>query len=727
MLEKIKNYFYGSESQSLNDERFPDLKPVRKKSSSQLGNSGTVINAGRIQEDYLHQLQYLSVSYDTYDKMRRSDYEVIRILRAINSPLKDAEYIYEPEDINDKAQIEQATFKNAVIHDLLNRGLTSLLEEILTCVPFGGSLFEKQYQVIETKEFGIVTTLKDLHLRKAKTIKEWKTYKGELIGVRQEVYQGENAIDVFIPKNKIVLFTLNQEGQNYEGVSLLRAAYGPWKRKDLYLRLDMIGLEKNAVGVPVGFVPDSVWENEGRRAELEDVLEKYVAHENQYLILPESMKDNGFYIQKGEYDSKAVNDSIMREDMAIVSSVLASFLDIGTRQMGGNSQSETLQDMFLNSIKHIGNYIAEVLDEEIHHVYLLNFKEPEIRLKMKCRGIAKKDLKLLSEILKNLRDYINPDETLEESVRKMLKLPRIDHKTRQNKQPVASKEQKPTKVENSVKLTDFSRELTPYENKFHLEAIRSTMDKYQDKLSDTIKKNLKLMRSKFITDLEAALKQANPIKAIEVINVGYSKKAQDDIKSLLFDLYEVAGKQARKELGLKLERLNDEPNGEISGVIPLISIYAKEIVSTIRNTFSSRAKLQSINDFNKSGRENVVESVADIIDDYIGSSAPYRSKNITVSQVYNMGRNNEFFEGGQPSPLINGFQHSSVLDESTTEICGSLDKKTYRPGDANALSFRPPLHWGCRSIWVPILVKLSDKDFTGVPKLSEKAKKEKQF
>ena len=51
--------------------------------------------------------------------------------------------------------------------------------------------------------------------------------------------------------------------------------------------------------------------------------------------------------------------------------------------------------------------------------------------------------------------------------------------------------------------------------------------------------------------------------------------------------------------------------------------------------------------------------------------------------------------------IINRLRYTAVLDSRTTPICRSLDGRIYQVGQGP----RPPQHWNCRSIMIPVLNK----------------------
>jgi hypothetical protein len=222
-----------------------------------------------------------------------------------------------------------------------------------------------------------------------------------------------------------------KEGDNFEGISILRNVYGNWIRKELYLKLDMIGLEKMSVGTPIFYVPSGQLNDATELAKIEAIGESYTSHEKQYLILDAKLKEGGFEIKSGEYHASDVDTAIKREDAAILDSILASFLMIGTQRAGGNSQNEGQTALFLNSLLSVSNYITENLDRLTSYYFNLNFGVPEVGLKMKISGITKDDAKVAMDILRGYitSGAIRADDRLEAKLRMDLALPDADLST----------------------------------------------------------------------------------------------------------------------------------------------------------------------------------------------------------------------------------------------------------------------------------------------------------
>jgi hypothetical protein len=406
-----------------------DIQDLNKEKTT----PGTLVSSKHFTEEYLASLRAVPGAL-VYDRMRRSDYEVQRILRALYTPILSAEFKYVPVDPASQDQVKQALFKQRIWQKWMRNSWNNTLYEILSYLPFGFAVFEPYFHAVTDADFGQVLTIASLGYMSQKSIYEWDLDKYGLKRIRQYISTLGTTIDKYIDANNLLIFTNQREGDNYEGISILRAAYGNYIRKELYLKLDMIGNEKMAIGVPVIYVPDSVLSDSSQLRLLDSILASYCAHESAYIRLPERFKDGGFEIKKGEYDSKAIDTAIKREDAKMADSILASFLNIGTERAGGNAQNEGHMGLFLKALMHNAKYIFSKLDDLAHYVYVLNFGEPDVRLDTTIKGITQEDALRTMEIIRGYTaaNLIMPDDKLEARIRQDINLPDMDIKTRRD-------------------------------------------------------------------------------------------------------------------------------------------------------------------------------------------------------------------------------------------------------------------------------------------------------
>lgn len=390
---------------------------------------GTNVQGNRIYEEYLGSLKTSAINYPIYDKMRRSDSQIQRTLRAITAPILSGSFRYIASDTKDAELIRQAEYKNKFFNEYPIYSWQQMLKEILTELFAGFSIFEPTYHVVDDPNLGKVITLKNLGYLKQSTIDQWEIKDNQPTRVHQTAVTPQgNSIDIWLDFKDLLLFTFDREGDNFEGISILRSVYGNYVRKDLFNKIDMIGLEKMAIGTPVWYAPNSVLDNTKELTKLQSIAENYVGHEQAYLLLSTAFKDGGFEIIPGQYNADAVDQAIKREDAAIVDSVLASFLNIGTARAGGNAQNEGQMNLFLESLMYVAKDITDVLDNLVHSMYVLNFGPTKTKLKMQITGITQDDAEKAMTVLRGYvtSGIVKADDRLEAYTREKLSLPVID-------------------------------------------------------------------------------------------------------------------------------------------------------------------------------------------------------------------------------------------------------------------------------------------------------------
>lgn len=399
------------------------------------GKSGVQSYFGYPEEEYLQALRG-SKRADVFDQMRRSDSNIVMCTSAVKNPIKSAVWEVEPYDDSKEAQDDAALVKH-ILFQSTDFTFEKFLSEALTLVEFGHAVFEVVHKpVLDDPEFGSFMGIRNLAWRSPRTLERWNIDKqtGQLISITQESY-GDSDVRVDIPAQFCLVMSLNAEGSNYEGISLLRPAYGPWFRKNNYLKLNAIGVEKYAVPTPLVKVPQGQQTNE-QYANLILALENYSSHESGYLTYPEGYEID---LKSNSYDPQKVETSIDNEDKRMTKAFLANFLELGMNSTGSYSLSNDLSDFFLSGLDHIANIISQTINKKlIPDLIQMNRPNRKRFPVLKHSGISDKAGKEIAEIVKMLTDgkYLTPSDSDEDHFRKRYNLPkRSDIGVRQ---PVAS-------------------------------------------------------------------------------------------------------------------------------------------------------------------------------------------------------------------------------------------------------------------------------------------------
>ncbi|MET4003866.1 phage gp29-like protein/2'-5' RNA ligase [Arthrobacter sp. UYCu511] len=330
--------------------------------SSEIGDTGVQIFNGIITgEEYNRNLTgYRGLL--VWDEMRRSDATVGASLRAVKLPIKSTKFFMNPAT-DDDLDVQISEFVNWNLFERLK--WKQVLGEILTHLEFGFSVHEMVFGV-ETVEGVERVVLIKLAFRKQTSVSSWEADK-TTPGV---TFRKADGTTVPIPLEKIVVFTNEQEGDNYEGRSILRTAYKHWFYVDKYYQIDAVGHERHSLGVVKIKHPTSATDTQRRSARA--AARNLRASEESYIEEPQGWDINFMDMQGNSL--KDIQPSINRHDRQITKSVLAQFLEIGSSGSSGTrSTSEDHRELFNQSVQAVLDYVKDTMGYVVKTLVDLNF------------------------------------------------------------------------------------------------------------------------------------------------------------------------------------------------------------------------------------------------------------------------------------------------------------------------------------------------------------------
>lgn len=396
------------------DVRTPAGKDAQ---TGELGRSGTYIFNGIItQEEYNGDL-IRTAALSIYDQMRRGDGTVAAVLLACKLPILSATWSIEAASDNAKDQ----AIAEFISRELFGRNLmfNDFQREALNFFDFGYSVFEK---VLEFTTFNgqQLIGLEGLHSRKQRSIYYWETEDHEP-GVTQVVVGGSYSI----PREKLVIFTNNKEGDNYEGVSLLRPAYKHWQIKDKLYLIDAIKHERQGLGIIGIKAPANAHQSDINNAIT--AARNIRANEEAYI-----KEADGFEIEFKDMKASTttnVMDSVSHHDRQISKSVLGQFLELGASGgSGSRALSADHSRLFMLAEEAAAKTFANALQKDvINYLVDLNFTGFTDYPKIEHSRIGDEDVSELSDAISKLAaaNMLTPDADLEQSVRDTLHLPTL--------------------------------------------------------------------------------------------------------------------------------------------------------------------------------------------------------------------------------------------------------------------------------------------------------------
>lgn len=690
------------------------------------GNSGTQIFGGYFSEEYLSRLRG-RIGAKQWDEMRRSEAQVSLLMNAIKNPIKAANWDVEAYDESDPKFKRHAELCKFNLTERID--FNTFKHEALTCLEFGFSLFEIIHDVvIDHPKFGTFNGLKCLGFRSQKTIENWQLEQGtgRLLGVNQYTYSDIGG-NQFIPGEFLLCFTLNKEGDNYEGISALRPMLGAYMRKDLYLKLAAIGIERFAIGTPIGTVPKGK-ERSKEYEEFKATLQNYTSHESSYITVPEGWKID---IQKGDFDASKLKDLLTFENTEMVNSLVANFLILGMNGGGGAyALGSNLGEFFTSGIQSYADLVCDYINRSLFKSLVkLNFGEQLGYPKLKCTGITDKAGKDLAETIKNLADsrVLDPDMPLKEWLRKQYKMPKPDLNTalampaipagaaanfpKPNDPVIDPKTGKeipfaPTQLDGNasndkVKLAECVQTIQLADKKYVAQ-----FDANKAKLKALMQSQLTAMYSQLKDKLRKKYNAASGSDKIAVAK-NMDMPGLQNYKALLRDhLASVAAQslaRARKQIPSKRKKL-DEFDALDPKVRKLIDVQASLVAETQAADIEKMVYFQFTSSATAS--DDIDTILSDVDNDVTptleGSTENGMSIDVAAGDAVahiTQQASMSFFLGDDVVDDVESFTFTN--EDPVSEICQSMVGTTVAPGDPILDQYCTPLHHNCKSRWVP--------------------------
>lgn len=315
-------------------------------------------------------------SIQVFDRMRRQDAQVGSVLRAVQAPILRTGWSVDGTGC--RPEVTEFVASNLGLpirgqeaegnHGAQLRGRDRFswnqhTRLALTMLPFGHAMFEQVYRY-DAQGYA---RIRKLAFRPQATISQVNVARdGGLVSIEQRppsnglvlgAPASSGLTPIVIPVNRLVAYTLDREGGNWLGISLLRAAYKNWLLKDYALRKWAIAVDRNSVGIPVYTAPPNETDlSHGQKIASEARGGEYAGAAIQHGATLELKGVSG-----GTTDVAAF---VRYQDEQIARAVLAHFLNLGT-QTGSWALGSTFADFFTLSLQAIAEEHRDVSNSHI--------------------------------------------------------------------------------------------------------------------------------------------------------------------------------------------------------------------------------------------------------------------------------------------------------------------------------------------------------------------------
>lgn len=407
----------------------PDLR--------ELGLPGTLLLSGFILEEQNPALQ----GRRGLDVMKAMGYDptVAMMLKSIELPIRATQWHVEPADDSQQA-IDLADFVHANLWEFgLSGGASDFDDTLRQAVTgrnqYGFAPFEIVYRVAgEDDEYPGKVMIDKFAWRAQWTRYKWNVEEVDLPDggrMRKLISMTQWAPPFYqytvIPADKMALFVRDMNGENFDGVALLRASYKPWWIRDRLYSIQAVGLERGYMGVPIGKLPMSY--TAGMQQLMQDIVQGFRTHERAGAVVREDMDIQMLF---NKLEGAPMKDAIDHMTSLVVFPALAQFLLLGQKEVGSFALSNDQSDLFLMSLNADCNYVASVMNKEPVIPTLIDFNFPNVPKSLMPRlahgDVGQRNLDKVIRGLAQLAQWgvIVPDDPLEDSLREMMGLPERD-------------------------------------------------------------------------------------------------------------------------------------------------------------------------------------------------------------------------------------------------------------------------------------------------------------
>lgn len=684
------------------------------------GGSGRHHTSGFLQLEELNPNLQGERGLEIYDRMYRTDPDVARVVSMVCNPIISGTWIVEPHGGDDASARDRQIADDVrwALFDHMRPGWRALLAELMpVLVRSGFELHEQIWGRVERDGRELLVPRK-LDLRLPRSIHQWhQNDEGELLKVVQFLMPGGQTP---LPVRDLLYLRVGAEGDNWEGTSLLRRVYKPWKLKDTLERIDAVRIEREACGIPVLYPPTQAARDTELMDQMEERIAKLRAGEDLYLVMPGPHADNapegvegwrfdivGF---GGQGSGESVERSLRYHQQEIAAGFIADFMELGKHGEGARATADVQQDPFLAGVEALAGVVEDGFNQQIvPRIVALNHGQVDGTPKVAMSKADRTSLAELQTFVSGLvtAGVLQGDEKLEDWVRERADMPAADPQERKRRQqareeagrqlppaptdkprespknPQEISEEKPDEL---AALSRQDRPLRPWEHGAALDQIESTLDTARDQFVQAGRAGARAVARRVAQDAAQGTERASTAGAVP-------DELVDALEQVLDHLYTVGQTTARAEVDAQQERL--EP----------ATVNWEDLVSGQRYTLDAAGRRRLRRRARLAAQNVVMRVVQQVIRITLGDDQPdlaalqaageqeadaalKAEAQVHASPALGQGRGDYFDE---IADQVAGVRYTSILDGNRCEQCSRADDGELRPlDDPVRLARKPP-------------------------------------
>lgn len=268
----------------------------------------------------------------------------------------------------------------------------------------------------------------------------------------------------------------------------------------------------------------------------------------------------------------------------------------------------------------------------------------------------------------------------------------------------------------------WKRQLTPAENKVNFSALETKQNTLEEVFIEKAKPLFDQAREDALGEISELL-EAKKYDELESYSVVLPDAYRKLILDQMIDAYGFAKNGAADELNVPSPTTPAQTKATIQQqAAQIVEKQQSDLTFEVKKTITEALRKNQLAEKpeakkGKTGR--VYLDIADVLGTITGLWGAFYDSKITatagviISQAINAGRDDVFSTN---KSKISKYQYSAILDDVTCPICEDLDGSVVTEEEYARTQWLPPIHFGCRCIWVAILSDEDDQpDETGFP------------
>ena len=396
-----------------------------------IGATGTSIMAGiLVNEDYNPDFGWRK-GIEIFDQMRRSNGTVRAIEQLLAMPLRAATWSIKAAKKGDAEAEKLASFvESALFHDMefctpegveQHQTWDDILRHACLMMTYGFMPFE---MVWREDDQGFTKWAQWLPLLPRTVWRWWVNQQTDLVGIQQRTYINYGWYYRDIPASKLLLFTHEREGNNYEGMSVFRAAYPHWFYLQQYYKIQAVGIERNAVTPPIGYLGPLA--TGGDRDNLFAVVQNMRVGESMGAVLQNGEKIE--YPANHQTQGADVQQAIDHHMQMMTQAAVTTFLSLGASAKGAFNLAESMISMLMTLLQARAQYICDTINAvAIKQLVRYNFGPQAVYPQLCVGRLTATDITRVANALAALAGYIPPSNEITDFLTKMIGLPEAAH------------------------------------------------------------------------------------------------------------------------------------------------------------------------------------------------------------------------------------------------------------------------------------------------------------